>query len=62
MQLILFFPYWINSLPISSDVFGHDYQVTLEWYMNSGFHTGFFEKGGKPSGTPHLPGNSAFDS
>ena len=26
----------------------------------AGFHTGFFEKGGKPSDTPHLPGNSAY--
>ena len=26
----------------------------------TGFHTGFFEKGGKPSDTPHLPGNSAY--
>ena len=26
----------------------------------SGFHTGFFEKGGKSSDAPHLPGNSAY--
>ena len=26
----------------------------------AGFHTGFFEKGGKPSDTPHLLGNSAY--
>ena len=31
----------------------------LHMYKNAGFHTGFFEKGGKPSDTPHLPGNSA---
>ena len=26
----------------------------------AGFHTGFFEKGGKSSDAPHLPGNSAY--
>ena len=34
--------------------------IQLDPYTYPGFHTGFFEKGGKPSDTPHLPGNSAY--
>ena len=33
--------------------------VTLK-HVSAGFHTGFLEKGVKPSGAPHLPGNSAY--
>ena len=56
-----------DHLKFGSNAVGAGKAVTVYGYSGidiqysvAGFHTGFFEKGGKPSDTPHLPGNSAY--
>ena len=50
------FLYYVNT----TCLFGE----SKSWQCMAGFHTGFFKRGGggggEPSGTPHLPGNSAY--